>query len=87
MLKIEGAQFLSKIHFCTNLGKKGPKIGYFDFFFENSVIFSKKTIQIEISFIILDFPSETPCLAKFLFLNYCPQCSLPVGFLSDHRIL
>ena len=33
MLKIEGAQFLSKIHFCTNLGKKGPKIGYFDFFF------------------------------------------------------
>ena len=38
MLKSDGALFLSNIYFCPNLGKKGPKIGYFAFFFENFVI-------------------------------------------------
>ena len=29
--------------------------------------------------LILDFPSQTPCLAKFLFWSYCPNCSWPIG--------
>ena len=33
MLKSDRAQFLWKIHFCQNLGKKGAKIGYFAIFF------------------------------------------------------
>ena len=28
--------------------------------------------------LILDFPSQTPCLAQFLFWNYCPKCSWPM---------
>ena len=29
ILKSDGARFLSNINFCPNLGKKGPKIGYY----------------------------------------------------------
>ena len=28
--------------------------------------------------LILDFPLQTPCLAKFLFSRYCPKCSWPI---------
>ena len=41
LLKSNGAQILWKIHFCPNLGRKAPNIGYFAFF-ENSCRFSPK---------------------------------------------
>ena len=72
MLKSDEVRFLWEIHFCPNLAKKGPKIGYFAFF-ENAVIsFSKKGCKMK-GLLILEFPSQTPCLAKFLFWSYCPK--------------
>ena len=46
MLKSGGVWFLWKIHFCPNLGKKGPKIGYFAFFlYILSFVFPKNSAK------------------------------------------
>ena len=71
MLKSDGAQFLWKIHFCPNLGNKNPKIGYFPFFFEDFVIFSPESQCKMKVLLILDRPSQTPCLEKFMFWSNC----------------
>ena len=66
--------------FVQSFGRKGPKIGYFPFlfFFEHFVIcFSQKQWKMKI-LLIIDFPSRTSCMAKFLFWIYCPKCSWPV---------
>ena len=46
MLKSDGTRFLWKIHFCPNLGKKGPKIGYFVFFGKFGHFFFLKPMKV-----------------------------------------
>ena len=78
MLKSDWVRFLWEIHFCPNLGKKGPKIRYFAFcFFLKILSFifpknnaNKNSAKSKSHDLILDFPSQTPCLAQFLFWNW-----------------
>ena len=51
------------------------EIGYFAFFGKCWHMIFLKAMGF---LIILDFPSQTSCLAKFLFLSYQPKCSWPI---------
>lgn len=74
-MKLEGyscqknyrVQFLWKIHFCPNSGILHLFV----------ICFSRKQCIIK-ALLILDFPSQTPSLAKFIFWSYCPKFSWPI---------
>ena len=67
ILKSDRARFFRKIHFYPNLGKKGPKIGYFAFFWKCCHLGFLKTMQNESSFNFCLSFHKPPCLPKFLF--------------------
>ena len=69
--------FCGKIPFCPNLGRKGPKIGYFTFF-EHVIWLSQKQCKMKILLKIFDVSLPTSYLTKFLFWSKKPKCSWPV---------
>ena len=69
--------FCRKFIFAKIWTKRAKKIGHFGLFWKSCLWFSRKQCKMKI-ILILDFPSQTPYLAKFLFWSYYPKCSWPI---------
>lgn len=74
-LKYDGIQFLWKIHFHLNLGKRAQEQGI-SIFWNICHLFLLKVMQKKV-ILILDLPSLISCLPKFLFWSFWPKCSWP----------
>ena len=68
---------MQKINFCSYLGKRTKK-GHFILFFEKFFIWFSKQQSEKRIMMILNFPSQILCLAKFWVLCYYPKCSRPI---------
>ena len=65
---------LYKIHFCSYLDKKSPKMAHFVFLYNFNIWFPWKLSGRSI-IVILDYPFQIIRLGKFWFLNYRPRYS------------
>ena len=83
-------RFSRKISFCPKIGKKVPKMGQKQCFFnllKNLVINFYWILSVMQIYVICWVPAQISYLGKFLFLRYGPKCSQPIrlqDFLINH---